>query len=60
MLVSLFRSLVCFFVSLLVTKKEGLRLLKSRCLLCFFQKLRKIFAANQLGSIFLVMIVKKE
>ena len=58
-------SSVCFvclflFAGLLVTKKKGLRLLKSKCLLCSFQKLPKIFAATQLGSKFLAMIFKNE
>jgi hypothetical protein len=55
-------SFVCWFLfaGLLVTKKKGLRLLKSRCLLCSFQKLPKIFAPTQLGSKFLAMIFKNE
>jgi len=54
---------VCLFVllaGLLVTRNEGLRLLKSGCLLCSFQKLPKIFAETQLGSRFLALTVKNE
>jgi hypothetical protein len=52
--------LFVLLAGLLVTKNEGSRLLKSGCLLCFFQKLPEVFAATQLGSKFLAMIVKNE